>query len=244
MNGSGWIKIHRNIHNHWIFQRDDYFKAWVLLLIKANHKDFKTLVSDKIPEVVVGKRGEGVTSLKKLGLELKWSSSKVKRFLNKLEKDEMICLANEKRWTHLTINNYEVYQYVRHADETQTNEKRNASEHNQIKNKNDKNKKNLSQKEQLQGIKDNLTGLKVKFPNANVELEFERMRDWLKANGKRYKNYQAFFNNWLRKSNQENQKDEEVLYTYKCEVCKKVKDKSPYKDLYSFCCDKQLKPTL
>ncbi len=248
MSGNGWIKIHREIQHHWIFQRDEYFKAWILLLMKANHKDFKTLVSDKIPEVVVVKRGQVVTSLKKLGLELKWSPSKVKRFLHKLQKDEMIRIADEKRWTHLSINNYETYQYARHEADTQQERTRNEVEHNQIMIKKDKKKKNLSQKEQLQGIKDKIQELQLKFTNVNVKLEYERMSDWLLSSGKRYKNYGAFFNNWLRKAQENSPEDEgnnKKIYTYKCKVCNNVKTKSEYKDLYISCCGhEQLKPTL
>ena len=248
MGGNGWIKLHREIQHHWIFQRDEYLKAWILLLIKANHKDFKTLVSDKIPEVVIVKRGQVVTSLKKLGLELRWSPSKVKRFLHKLQKDEMIKIADEKRWTHLSINNYETYQYARHDAETQQVRQRDAAEHNQIMEKKEKKKKNLSQKEQMQGIFKKTQELQRKFPNTNVKLEFERMSDWLLSSGKRYKNYGAFFNNWLRKA-QENSPESEGLnkkiYTYKCEVCNNVKTKSEYKDLYVSCCGhEQLKPTI
>jgi hypothetical protein len=244
-NGNGWIKLHREIQHHWIFQRDDYFKAWILLLMKANHQDFKTLVSDKIPEIVIVKRGQVVTSLKKLGIELRWSPSKVKRYLKKLEKDEMIYLADEKRWTHLTILNYETYQYARHEVESEQERSRISVEHNIIKKKKENKEKNLSQKEQLQGIRENTGLLKKKFPNVNVKLEFDRMSDWLLSSGKKYKNYGAFFNNWLRKANENssgNDTENQITYDYKCSVCNKVKDTSPYKDMFIMCCDEQTIP--
>lgn len=246
MQGNGWIKLHREIQQHWIFQRDDYLKAWVLLLIKANHSDFKTLVSDKISEVVLIKRGEVVSSLKKLSIELKWSPSKVKRFITKLEKDKMIHLKNERRWTHLTILNYETYQYKRNADEPLTNRKRTADEYNQRKDKNDNKKKNLSQKEQLQGIQNLLKEKSKKFAGINVGFEFERMKDWLKATGKQYKNYNAFFNNWLRKVKTDQVEgmgeDEKIFYAYKCDLCKKVHDKSEFRDLFITCCETEIQP--
>ena len=92
---SGWIKIHRDIKHHWIFQREDYLKAWLFLILRANHKDNKTLYSDILPEIVDIKRGEIVSSLQKLGYELKWTPSKVRRFLQKLQKDNMITIHNE-----------------------------------------------------------------------------------------------------------------------------------------------------
>ena len=35
---------------------------------------------------------------------------------------------------------------------------------------------------------------------------------------------------------------EEPIYIYECKICNKVKDKSPYRDMYISCCDKQTQP--
>ena len=245
MNGNGWIKIHRDIKEHWVFQRDDYFKAWIFLLLRANHQYRKTLFSDVIPEIVEIHRGEVVTSLKNLGKELGWSPSKVRRFLFKLEKDNMICIKDEKKWTHLSINNYETYQDKRHGSETPTKRERNAGENNiRMIKKDKKEKKSLSQKEQLLKVKENLGDLKKKFPSVNVQLEFDKMQDWLLSSGKRYKNYGAFFNNWLRKANENhvNSENEQIFYTYKCPQCGKERKKQEFKDLYITCCDTKMIP--
>jgi len=240
---SGWIKLHRDIKHHWVFQRDDYLKAWLFLILRANHKDNKTLFSDVLPEIIEIKRGDVVSSLQKLGYELKWSPSKVRRFLKKLQKDNMITIHNEKRWTHLSINNYDTYQDVRHGDETPATRERIIGENNIRMNKNEKNeKKSLSKEEQLNKIKDNIKELKKKFPNVNVQFEFDKMSDWLLSSGKRYKNYNAFFNNWLRKA-QENSaagSEEVSSYIYKCNTCNKEGTKSEYRDLYITCCNEQM----
>ncbi|BAQ85254.1 hypothetical protein [uncultured Mediterranean phage uvMED] len=240
---SGWIKLHRDIKHHWVFQRDDYLKAWLFLILRANHKDNKTLFSDVLPEIIEIKRGDVVSSLQKLGYELKWSPSKVRRFLKKLQKDNMITIHNEKRWTHLSINNYDTYQDVRHGDETPATRERIIGENNIRMNKNEKNeKKSLSKEEQLNKIKDNIKELKKKFPNVNVQFEFDKMSDWLLSSGKRYKNYNAFFNNWLRKA-QENSaagSEEVSSYVYKCNTCNKEGTKSEYRDLYITCCNEQM----
>ena len=68
------------------------------------------------------------------------------------------------------------------------------------------------------------------------------MSDWLLSSGKRYKNYNAFFNNWLRKA-QENSaagSEEVSSYVYKCNTCNKEGTKSEYRDLYITCCDTQM----
>ena len=65
-----------------------------------------------------------------------------------------------------------------------------------IKDKN-KNKKN-SKKDQLETIKSNLDAIQSDFAEINVRKEFEKFVDYLDANGKKYKNYNAGFRNWLR----------------------------------------------
>ena len=117
-------------------------------------------------------------------------------------------------------------------------------ENNQIKKKKDKKEKNLTQKEQLQGIEQHLVRYQTDFPHANVKLEFDRMVDWLASSGKRYKNYNAFFRNWLRKASEGNEIDEQKIYIYKCDVCKDS-IQSEFKDLYKLCsCGEQMKPTI
>jgi hypothetical protein len=244
MQGNGWIKIHRDIYNHWTFKDSNYLKGWMTLLLKANHSDVKTLFeyrSGYSPEVVTIKRGDVLLSYKKFGFELGWSASKVKRFLVKLQKDEMIVIHNEKRWTHVTILNYDTYQYTRHTTDTPPNQKRHDTENNIRMNKKVKNeKKTLSQKEQLTIISKDIQGFKSKFPNANIQLEFDRMSDWLLSSGKKYKNYKAFFNNWLRKASHDSGAEEnKTIYSYRCVKCNKIKMKSEYKDIYVSCCDEK-----
>lgn len=38
------------------------------------------------------------------------------------------------------------------------------------------------------------------FKNKDVELAYKTARDWLASSGKRYKDYKAFFRNWLRRT--------------------------------------------
>jgi hypothetical protein len=42
--------------------------------------------------------------------------------------------------------------------------------------------------------------LKEKFPTKDVMFEYEAAQDWLRAEGKRKKDYKAFMRNWLRRS--------------------------------------------
>jgi hypothetical protein len=124
---SGWIKIHRQIYTHWIFQDAERLRAWLIILGHVNFKEEKVALGN---DLLVCKRGESLMSLdswaKLFGKN--WNKSKVRRFLNLLKNDSMIELKNEQITTRLTVCNYDNYQDEGNASETQTKRKRNASE--------------------------------------------------------------------------------------------------------------------
>jgi hypothetical protein len=125
---SGWIKIHRSIADHWLYnEKRTYSKleAWYDLLMNVNYSDTKTMIKGKLYEV---KRGQSIMSLDSWSKRWNWDKSKVRRFLNVLQKDEMIELVSGNITTQLTICNYESYQGEGNADETRTKRKRNANE--------------------------------------------------------------------------------------------------------------------
>ena len=104
---SGWIKIHRDIARHWIFQDAEKFKWWIDLLLLASFEDNKALVGDRLVEV---KRGQQIASLS--FLSKRWNKAKgtVLKFLELLESDHMIERHTDRKVTILTICNYESYQ--------------------------------------------------------------------------------------------------------------------------------------
>lgn len=106
---AGWIKIHRDIATHWIFQDAEKFKWWIDLLLMASFEDNKALVGDRLMEV---KRGQQIISLSFLAS--RWDTSKrtVLKFLTLLESDGMCNRCTHQKVTILTICNYESYQEV------------------------------------------------------------------------------------------------------------------------------------
>lgn len=104
---AGWIKIHRDIAKHWIFQDAEKFKWWIDLLLTASHEDNKYLMGDRLVEV---KRGQQIISLSFLAD--RWDTSKrtVLKFLTLLESDGMCNRCTHQKVTILTICNYESYQ--------------------------------------------------------------------------------------------------------------------------------------
>lgn len=122
---SGWIKLHRQLTEHWIWNNSDYLKWWLDILMEVNHTDQKTLIKGILFEC---KRGEKLYSLDTWAKRWKTNKSKVRRFFDLLQKDEMILLKNETITTRLTVCKYDSYQDERNANETETKRKRNASE--------------------------------------------------------------------------------------------------------------------
>ena len=145
MANDGWIKMHRKIQDCWIWNIDKPFderSAWIDLLLSANHKDTKILFNG---ELILVKRGEFVTSIRKLSDKWKWNKDRVLKFLKLLESDGMITKSSDRYRTLITIDNYCIYQAK--EDEIQTPQgtpdgtlygQESAT------NKNDKNDKNIN----------------------------------------------------------------------------------------------------
>ena len=104
---TGWIKIHREITEHWIFQDAEKFKWWIDLLIMASHEDNRVLVKDNLVSL---KRGQLSISLSFLSTRWGRSKEKVLNFLRLLESDRMIERYSDRKSTTITICNYDSYQ--------------------------------------------------------------------------------------------------------------------------------------
>jgi len=107
----GWIKLHRNIRDNWIFKNGEFFKAWVSILMEVNHSENKMFIGG---EFLKCKRGESLNSLKtwvrKFG-DGYWTGSKVRTFFKHLEKDGMVvCSKVNGVTTKLSVCNYEAWQ--------------------------------------------------------------------------------------------------------------------------------------
>ena len=219
---TGWIKIHRDIRNHWVWQKADYFKAWVYLLIKANHKSKTWLHNGNLVHI---RRGELVTSLDAIAQDMNWSRSKVRHFINLLKKDTMIRTDSNTNYTHLSICNYDTYQAFVHTEGTvvdTTEGTPKAHSRQQLKNvKNEKNVKNIENRKQK--FIESLIEYKDQYPShiltqfvnywteanrSKTKMRFEMEKTW--ETGRR-------LGTWMR-----NSKDNHV-YSTKVEVSKKRK---------------------
>ncbi len=138
---SGWIKLHRDILRHWIFDDPEKLKAWLTILLEVNHKPDKVNLGNELLECG---RGESLKSLDSWASLFgpKWNKSKVRRFFRLLQKDDMIVQKSERKTTRITVCNYDSYQHERNTDETQVKRERNADETQTTPNKNVKKGKN------------------------------------------------------------------------------------------------------
>ena len=123
----GWISLHRKIMENPILNRSrvySNFEAFIWLLLKANHKDNKFVLGTDILEV---KRGQLITSQKKLCRQFKWGSTKLRTFLKLLQSDKMIELKVTPKATQITVCNYDTYQDSQNENKSLPNRKQIAT---------------------------------------------------------------------------------------------------------------------
>tara|TARA_Y100001973_G_C5200866_1_gene337522 strand:+ start:917 stop:1681 length:765 start_codon:yes stop_codon:yes gene_type:complete len=118
----GWISIHRKILKNPILKMNksySRFEAWIWLLLRATYSDQKVVLGADIYKL---KSGEILTSQKKLCKQFKWGNSRLRTFLQLLEKDGMIKVKTNSKLTHLTILNYNKLQKNQTATKLQSNQ--------------------------------------------------------------------------------------------------------------------------
>lgn len=138
MADKGWIALHRNIRDHWVYQEKRVFskyEAWLDLLMDANHQNNKFLFDGQLIEV---NRGEFITSVRQLCERWGWSNTKVNRFLKMLEDDQMLIRKSDSKKTVITIVNYDFYQRCESKETTQKRQQNDAEASQKHTNNNDK----------------------------------------------------------------------------------------------------------
>lgn len=106
----GWIKLYRSVQDHWLWNNGTAFderSAWIDLLLMMNFKERKFQLGY---ELLTAKRGERVTSERKLAERWGWSRTKTRNYLELLAKDGMIELEKTTKRTRVKACNYDLYQ--------------------------------------------------------------------------------------------------------------------------------------
>ena len=103
----GWIYLHRDVMNHWIWRNSRHFQWWVTLLLIAEWSPVTLQFGNTIVKV---KRGEIATTIRGLAKQRNATTKTVISFLTILEQNEMIIWTKKPRFTLIKIVNYERYQ--------------------------------------------------------------------------------------------------------------------------------------
>jgi DNA replication protein DnaD len=217
----GWIKLHRQIKESWIFpnrRKFTEFEAWVYLLINSSFADSKILDNGRL---IVIKRGELLTSEMKLGYEWLWDRGSVRRFLQILQKDGMILKKSSSKFTIITICNYASYQDTTTTEKQQTNNRRTTDEQqtNTLEEgKEDKEGKEGEEVAQLsvqQCLDITLKDLKYLEKNKTNQAELITFNNFLERQGIYLKtpiDYKRHFSNWKKKEPEELKSQKTFFY--------------------------------
>lgn len=150
----GYIKTYRKLMDSAVWQDPHYLKLWMYCLMKASHKEREILIGSQIVKL---NQGEFVTGRKSLtddlnkGMKpsLKLSELTWWRYLNNLEKFEMLNIKKTNKYSIISIVNWCLYQET----EQQLNNNRTTVEQQLNTNKNVKNDKNEKKKDYVEEIK-------------------------------------------------------------------------------------------
>lgn len=105
----GYIKLHRQLQDNPLWSSETFTKgqAWVDLLLLAGYEENKVIVKGKEHKA---QRGELITSLSFLANRWKWSTTKVRKFLEYLEHTGSIEKTSKAYYTQVKIKQYAKFQ--------------------------------------------------------------------------------------------------------------------------------------
>lgn len=208
----GYIKLHRDIVDHWLWLEPKHLKAWLYLLCKAAWEP-KTIPFNKDESVTIG-RGQILTTIRQLMGQWGYYAQATLDFLNVLEKEGMITRESHSKFSIITIVNYDKYQDDDEKTERKTERKSKHTK--EIKNKEINN--SLS-KEADEKFYDELFKQEIFFENASINLHIElnqvkkyceQFKTDMLLQGKYHKDFddlRRHFYNWLKIQTQKNNND-------------------------------------
>ena len=239
---NSFIKLYRKIQDNWIWDNPLYLKCWIDMLMRASIKPSSMLLNNQIIEV---NRGEIVFSQRNFAKRNNMTRQRLRTFLKKLEKTNMIRLKSNPDVTHIIIVGYSTYNDFKSYQKKPT--------HNPIKRSQEgKNKEINKDFEKFWKAYPKKVGKKKvqdKFDANNFPIDLIIKNIELQKKSDQWQN-QQYIPNPETYLNQERWTDEVVLpfvpdepiYVYQCDKCNKQKTTSEYRDLYVSCCDEQIQP--
>jgi hypothetical protein len=106
----GVFAVDRGVFDHPIFALEPYTEreAWLWMISAAAWKDCRVRAGRKMISLL---RGQLSFSERFLAEKWKWAKTSVRRFLDRLKNEEMVCLLADRDTTTITICNYERYAF-------------------------------------------------------------------------------------------------------------------------------------
>ena len=178
----GWISIHRKIQECDIWLIDEPFdrrSAWIDLLLLANHDD-KAIIFDG--HRITVKRGQYLTSVRKLSAKWHWGKDKTLKYLRLLEECEMITRNADSRRTLITIVNYSIYQSTNsEIADSNKDSKQTASRQSSATNNNDNNDNNENNKKRF--VKPTVEEVRAYCQERNNTIDPQAFVDFYQSKG-------------------------------------------------------------
>lgn len=197
---NGYILIHRKLLNWQWYKDSNTLHLFIDLLLDANYEDSKVGFQ-------IIKRGQCLTSLKRIHENTGLTYQQIRTSLRKLEKSGEINKQTTNRYSIITINKYNDYQelnkQITNKQQTNNNIKINII-------KNNKNNKELKEKyikrkygsfENVELTDEEYQKLKDRF--SDYEEKIENLSSYIASKGAKYKSHYATILNWSRKDNKE-----------------------------------------
>lgn len=192
----GWIKIHRQIKENWIWDNPLYLKAWIGILITVNHENKKILIEGELIEC---NRGQSLLSLmgwsKLFGKT--WTIQRVRTFFKLLKDDAMIEVEGLRKTTRVTVCNYDSYQDQQQTNNNETTTKQQPDNNKQEGLRMIKNEKNIIPPT-IEMISKYCTERKNKI-NPTVFFNHYETTGWMVGKNK-MKNWQSAINTWEQRN--------------------------------------------
>lgn len=192
---NGWIKLHRKLLENPIMKRPLWAWLWVVLLLKANHKETKMIWNNNI---IIVKEGQFITGRKELSKTSGIPESTIENILKYLENSSQIRQQKTTKYRLITIVNWKDYQK---PDNKPTTSRQQADT-----NKNDNNEKN--DKKNIYGEFKNVTlseeeliKLNDRYGKSEIKTLIEELSNYMASKGKRYSNHYATLLNWAKRKN-------------------------------------------
>ena len=105
---AGWIKLQRDIMEHWVAQDCEYLSVWIRMLSEANFENRTGMFNGQIVKIT---RGQLVFGLDSYSEKTKVSVMRLRRLIKLLEDDGMINRVVKAKYSIITILNYDKHQH-------------------------------------------------------------------------------------------------------------------------------------